>query len=154
MRRIGTINRKDKKQLLDILEREGSDDAIRIKKKIEKELKPIAVSSRKAKGRGLQQLVAARVSDYIGIPWGKDEAIQSRGMGQSGNDVILIGEARRRFPFSVECKATEALSLKPTIDQAKANELDGTSWLVVHKRKGMDPIVIIDFEKFLEIWFK
>ena len=61
-------------------------------------------SSCKAKGRQLQDWVAQKISELLNIPCGKDEAICGREMGQDGVDIRLIGEARVRFPFSVECK--------------------------------------------------
>ena len=54
----------------------------------------IKTSSAKAKGRSLQQWVCQKISDLLNIPWGKDELIASREMGQSGVDIRLIGEAQ------------------------------------------------------------
>ena len=51
----------------------------------------IKPSSAKAKGRSLQQWVCQKISDLLGIEWGKDELIASREMGQSGTDIRLLG---------------------------------------------------------------
>lgn len=120
------------------------------------EHKKIKVSSAKGKGRNLQHWVCDRITKITGIPNSQedDALIRSRDMGISGTDVILIGEAQKKFPFSVECKNSEQLDLVGTIVQAKANEKEGTDWLIVHKRKAIsNPIVIMDwdtFEKLLE----
>lgn len=149
------MNRADLKSLLKILPEVEGGESERLQKKIKKELKPISVSSRKAKGRGLQQEVCRRLSERTGIEWGYDNyEIQPRQMGGAGTDVLLIGRAKEAIPFDIECKNVESFSLKPTIDQAKANTTEGRIWLIVHKRKGLDPIAILDLEDFLDIFFE
>ena len=39
-----------------------------------------------------------------------------------GQDVRLVGEAKKRFPFSIECKWQESWSLPSWIKQAKENQ--------------------------------
>jgi len=108
-------------------------------------------ASAKAKGRVLQQWTCQKVSELLGVPWGKDELIASREASQSGTDVRLVGEAKTRFPFSVECKHHEAWSVAAWIKQAKDNQAEGTDWLLVVKKNRMDPIVIMDAERFFEL---
>ena len=57
-----------------------------------KKKKPISIASRKAKARKCQQWAAKKISDLIGLPWGSEEQIARREMGQSGVDVRLIGK--------------------------------------------------------------
>lgn len=131
-------------------EKQRSDNII---KKINRALTPIKVSSAKSKGRELQKRICQDISDVIGISYDqKDDfcLIHSREMGQSGCDIVLRGEAKRLFPYSIECKNTESLSLYAAIDQAKSNIYDQTEWMVIHKRKGSDPIVIMDWAGFLK----
>ena len=111
----------------------------------------ITIAARKAKGRKLQKMIAEQISQLLGIPHGKDELIQSREMGQSGVDVKLIGEARKKFPFSVECKAQEKLAIPEWIKQAKQNQIEGTDWLLFCKRKREDSFVIMDTETFFNL---
>jgi len=111
----------------------------------------IKPSSAKAKGRSLQQWVCQRISDLLGIPWGKDELISSREMGQSGTDVRLIGEAQERFPFSVECKNQETWAIPQWIRQAQANQKEGTHWLLIAKRNRTKPVVIMDAKAFFNL---
>ena len=81
--------------------------------------KRISVKSAKAKGRKLQNLVASKISDLLGIPCGRDKEIASRPMGQGGTDVILYGEAAKRFKFSIEAKNCERWTIPKWIKQAK-----------------------------------
>jgi len=68
-------------------------------------------SSCKAKGRRLQQLVAQKISEAIGLPCGKDQPIESRPMSGGGVDIRLDREALKLFPYSVECFAEGTLVL-------------------------------------------
>lgn len=95
--------------------------------------------------------MAEKISEHTGIPFGKDELIESREMGQSGVDIKLIGKAREAFPFSVECKAQETWSISQWTEQAKANKMPGTDWLLVAKKSGDKPIVIMDVETFFRL---
>lgn len=118
-------------------------------KKLSKRIKP---RSAKNKGAALQKFVCQELSEMLSLPYnqGDDEClIHSREMGQPGTDVVLRGEARKRFPYSVECKNTESLSLTDTILQAEANRAEGTEWLIVHKRKALsEPVVILSWSAF------
>lgn len=94
------------------------------------------------------------VSELLDIPVGKDEMIAPREMGQSGTDIRLIGKAKELFPFSVECKSQETWAIPSWIKQAKENEMDDTCWLLFCKRNREKPIVIMDAEKFFELYKK
>jgi len=117
--------------------------------------KKITTASAKAKGRNLQQWVCRKISDLTGIPYEQSDdqcEIHSREMGQAGCDIILRGEARKQFPFSVECKASETLNLKDTVDQARTNSYHGTDWLIVHNKKAVkETLVIMSWETFEKI---
>ena len=111
----------------------------------------IKPSSAKAKGRALQNWTCEKISELLGIPWGKDESIASREMGQPGTDIRLVGEAQERFPFSVECKWQESWSVLAWIKQAQENQKAGTDWLLVMKKNRIKPVVVIDAERFFEL---
>lgn len=111
----------------------------------------ISIAARKSKGRLLQQWVAEKISKLLGIPWGPDELISSRPMGQAGTDVCLIGEAKKRFPFSIEVKRQEKLALPSWIKQAESNQIKGTNWLLIYKRSREKPVVVMDAEVFFKI---
>lgn len=71
-------------------------------------------------------------------------------MGAGGEDVQLSPRARQLFPFSVECKNTERLSLWAALAQANANA-KGHTPLLVAKRNGVDPICVVGWEEFLRL---
>jgi hypothetical protein len=119
--------------------------------------KTISISSRKGKSRGCQQEICAKISEFTGLPWGKDEEIASREMGQSGADVRLSPTAQLLFPFSVECKDDGKWNIKTAIKQAQANTKPNTEWVVFHRqtdrqsdeRIGM--VAIIDADHFFNL---
>lgn len=108
----------------------------------------IKSSSAKDKGRRLQNWTCERVSEVLQIPWGRDEMIAPREMGQSGTDVRLVGEAAQRLPFAIECKAHESWAVPSWIKQAKDNAGQGVHWLLVAKKNRQKPVVIMDAEVF------
>jgi hypothetical protein len=120
--------------------------------KIEKpKKKSISIASRKAKGRNLQKWTAKHISELLDIPWGKDCLIASREMGQSGTDVRLIGDALKRFPFSVETKAQETWSMNSFIEQAKSNQMENTDWILFVKKNNNKPVVVMDADCFFKL---
>ena len=114
----------------------------------------ITTRSAKNKGLRLQKWVMEKISKITGIKSGKDELLSSRPMGQTGTDIILIGEAKSKFPFSVECKNQETFHLTQWIEQAKANEANGTDWLLVIAKNRFNPVVVLDAEAFFKIYEK
>lgn len=125
-------------------------------KKVKRAGKQIAIQSGKGKGRNLQQKVCRDISEAIGIPYDQQDdecLIHSREMGQSGVDVILRGEAKKLFPFSIECKSAEQFSLNVAREQAQANQAKETDWMMVHKRKAWgSPVVILDWNVFIGMY--
>ncbi len=114
----------------------------------------ITPASRKATGRRLQNWVAERLSKLLNIPHGRDKDIQGREMGQAGTDVKLYGKAAELFPFSIECKNQETWAVPAWMKQAKENENEGTNWLIVCKKNGVKPIIILDAEVFFKLYKK
>jgi len=113
--------------------------------------KRISVKSAKQKARRLQNKIAESISNLLGVPWGKDELVAPREMGQSGVDIRLIGKALVKFPYSVEAKNVERLNFWDAIKQAKTNQITGTDWLLIVKRNNEDPVVVMDYEAFFEL---
>jgi hypothetical protein len=116
----------------------------------------ISVASRKAKARRLQQWMCEKISQLTGTPWGLDEdfEIRSREMGQKGVDVIMSPRVRKMFPFSIECKNQETWSIQADVRQAKANIKKETDWLLVYKKNGEKPVVVLDAEVFMCLFNK
>ena len=136
----------------------GSEEkyAKKIIKKLERAEKTIKVSSRKGKGRGLQYWVCERIAGMFGINFVQSDdtcLIHSREMGQHGTDIVLRGEVAKKFPFDIECKACESLSIPQWVRQAKTNKKDGRDWLVVFKKQtmGSEPFVIMEWDTFEKI---
>jgi len=127
--------------------------ANRIQKRTRDKRRKISIQSAKAKGRRLQQWTAQKISDITGQEYGKDLDIDSRPMGQAGCDVILRGEAKKLFPFAVECKSQEKKSIPfDWVEQAKNNTSDFKTWLLFIKRKGEKPVVVMDADFFFELY--
>lgn len=73
-------------------------------------------------------------------------------MGAPGEDILFSPAARRQFPFSIECKNVEKLSIWSAIDQARANKPSDTTEMVVFTRNRETVNVALPFDKFLEIY--
>jgi len=102
--------------------------------------------SRKAKGRRLQQKFMQLLIEKLDID---PEDIESRSMGAGGEDLIMSKAARNKFPYSVECKNQERLNIWQAWDQANNNK-GIYDPLVVIKKNGVGPLVVVDAENFLE----
>jgi hypothetical protein len=125
-------------------------------KKVNTARKPRASRYGKQKGANTQLEVADYIANLLGIPWDNQDdqsEIKARSMGLSGVDIILTGSAYKRFPFDVEVKAVESLSVPATIQQAKDNTKEGRHWLIFWKKKAFDrKVVIMDVEAFKWLW--
>lgn len=132
----------------------------RLIKKFERAEKTIKVSSRKGKGRGLQYWVCERIAKMFGIEFVQSDdncLVHSREMGQKGIDIIVRGEIYNKFPFDIECKSCESLSIPDWIRQAKENnKKEDRDWLVVFKKHtlGSEPFVIMGWECFEKMMMK
>lgn len=107
--------------------------------------------SAKAKGRSLQKWACEKISELTGYKCGKDKPIESRPSSQSGTDVRLEDQVLKIFPFSVECKFQERWRIPQWIEQAKANKIEGTNWLLICKQSRKPPIVVLEAEAFFDI---
>ena len=103
--------------------------------------------SRKAKGRRLQQQFMQLLIEKLDID---PEDIESRAMGSGGEDLIMSKAARHKFPYSIECKNQESLNIWKAWDQANGNK-GLYEPLVVIKKNGVRPLVVLDAENFLDM---
>ena len=103
-------------------------------------------SSAKAKGRRLQQKFMQLLIEKLDID---PEDIESRSMGAGGEDLIMSRDARHKFPYSVECKNQEMLNIWSAWEQANSNR-GIYEPIIVIKRNGTAPLVVLDAENFLE----
>ena len=128
----------------------------RLIKKFERAEKTIKVSSRKGKGRSLQYWVCKRIAVIFNVEFDQSDdscLIHSREMGQHGTDIVLRGTIRKKFPFDVECKCCETLSIADWVRQARTNKKENRDWLVVFKKQtiGSEPLVLMDWDAFEKI---
>ena len=112
-------------------------------------------SSAKAKGRRLQDWMKEKLIARLDLHSDTD-LIQTAVMGESGADVKLIGNIKDSFPFSIECKNQE--KYKGVYDILTQAENHGTTSmkmepLGVIKMNHRKPIVVLDAEYFLEVYF-
>ena len=106
--------------------------------------------SRKAKARALQNAIASDICAAFPVLGSAD--VHPAIMGQSGMDICLSSRARDLFPYAIECKNQEAVSIWSAIAQAKANgEKEGLVPLLVFKRNRTAPYVIIQWDLFLHL---
>ena len=103
-------------------------------------------SSAKAKGRRLQQQFMQLLIEKLDID---SEDIESRSMGAGGEDLIMSKAARNKFPYSVECKNQEKLNIWSAWEQASNNK-GIYDPLIVIKRNGVDPLVVLDARVFMD----
>ena len=104
--------------------------------------------SAKNKGKRLQN----KVRDVILEKFDKLEPddVRSITMGDAGEDILLSPAARRLFPFSVECKAQESLSIWSALQQAESNAGKHTP-LVIFKRNRSKTYAVLEFKELLKL---
>ena len=109
--------------------------------------KIMKTQSRKAKGRRLQQQFMQLLIEKLDID---PEDIESRAMGSGGEDLIMSKAARHKFPYSIVCKNQESLNIWKAWEQANGNK-GLYEPMVVIKKNGVRPLVVLDAENFLEM---
>ena len=101
--------------------------------------------SAKAKGRKLQQWVRDTIISACKV---KDDDVQSRSMGAAGEDIMLSPNARAKFPYSVECKNQERISIWKAYDQAGTNAGCHEPLLII-KRNNSRALAVVDAQHFI-----
>ena len=127
--------------------------------KLKNAQKKIKVSSAKGKGRNLQYWVCERLASMFNVDYVQSDdncLIQSRPMGQHGTDIILRGKVYDAFPFDIECKACETLSIPDWVRQSKANTKKDRDWMLVFKKQtiGTEPLIILEWKTFEKYYRK
>jgi len=106
--------------------------------------------SAKAKGRKLQQWFTKLLIDVLGMD---EEDMESRPMGSQGEDIIMGKLSRNLFPYSIECKNQESVNVWKAYAQATEN-CKGYEPLVVIKRNRSKPLVLVDAEHFVSLFWE
>ena len=104
-------------------------------------------SSAKAKGRKLQQWMRDLLIEKLDV---HPEDIESRSMGAGGEDLIMARSARKKFPYSIECKNQEKVNIWDAYKQAEENSKNYEP-IVVLKRNNTKPLVLIDADYFVNL---
>tara|TARA_R100001594_G_scaffold150009_1_gene209607 strand:- start:426 stop:773 length:348 start_codon:yes stop_codon:yes gene_type:complete len=105
-------------------------------------------SSRKGKGRRLQNFLRDKIYDYF--PSLREGDVKTAVMGESGEDIILSPAARDLIPFSFECKNQERLNIWESLSQAEDNCGNHTP-AVVFKRNRTKTYIALELDEFLTI---
>ena len=111
------------------------------------------VSSRKAKGRRLQDSVVLKFRDLFDDIFERDD-ITPAIMGESGTDVVLSPSAKKIIAFDVECKNNESIinaTMKNALEQTETNTSDGRIPLLVFKKNHEPERVILKLDDFLKL---
>ena len=103
--------------------------------------------SAKAKGRRLQQWMRELLIEELDV---HPEDIESRSMGAGGEDLIMARAARKKFPYSIECKNQESINVWKSYEQAQENSGDYEP-IVVLKRNNSNPLVLVDADYFVRL---
>ena len=104
--------------------------------------------SAKNKGKRLQNKVRDLILEKFNTL--EPDDVRSITMGDSGEDILLSPVARKLFPFSVECKNQEKLSIWSALEQAEENSGNHNP-LVIFKRNRSKTYAVLEFDKLLEL---
>ena len=105
--------------------------------------------SRKSKGRVFQQQLREDLITHLGID---PDDILSTAMGQGGCDLYLSPAARSVFPFGVEAKRCETISLPAWWRQCENNASKvGLIPLLVFRRNHEEPLAVLRWEDLLAL---
>ena len=104
--------------------------------------------SAKNKGKRLQNKVRDLILEKFDIL--EPDDVRSITMGESGEDILLSPAARRVFPFSVECKSQEKLSIWSSLEQAEGNSGEHAP-LLIFKRNRSKTYAVLEFDELLKL---
>lgn len=105
--------------------------------------------SRKSKGQRFQKEIREKLLEAFTEL--EDDDIKTAVMGESGIDIKLSPAAQRAFPWAIEAKAQEKVSLRAWWDQAKANSTEKLKPLLVTKQSRKEPLVVMTLDDFIDL---
>ena len=106
--------------------------------------------SRKSKGAKFQNEIRDLLLEKFCGKLEPDD-IKTAVMGESGTDIKLSPAAQKLFPWAVEAKRTEKISVPSWWEQAKTNSTDKLKPLIITKQNRKEPLVILSLEDFLSL---
>ena len=104
--------------------------------------------SAKAKGRRLQNKIRDLLLEEF-----KDlepDDIRTAIMGETGEDIKLSPAARRKIPYSFECKNQEKINIWESLKQSEENSGDYPP-ILIFKRNRSKTYVTLELEDFLKL---
>ena len=107
-------------------------------------------SSKKAKGRTLQNLVAKELLECFSDSLVEGD-IKPILMGGSGVDIQLSPLAMSIIPWDIECKNQETWSIPLWWKQTTTNTGEGRKPLLVIKKNHHEPLVVVSWSDFKEL---
>jgi len=103
----------------------------------------------KAKARLHQQEIAGDIQNALDL---YPDDVVSRSMGASGADIMLSKIAQERFPFAVEAKRCEKLSLPKWWKQTEQNAIkEGLVPMLIYRQNNTENMVVMKWKDFLEV---
>tara|TARA_R100001443_G_scaffold117107_1_gene139957 strand:+ start:205 stop:546 length:342 start_codon:yes stop_codon:yes gene_type:complete len=105
--------------------------------------------SAKAKGRALQNHVVESL--LSAFPMLEDDDIKGAIMGERGEDIKLSPLAKKKIPFSFECKNVERLQFWSSVEQAEANKRDDAIPVLVVKKNRKEPYISLPLNDFINL---
>ena len=105
--------------------------------------------SRKNKGKRLQNRIRDLILETFKDKLEPDD-VRTITMGDSGEDILLSPVARKLFPFSVECKNQERLSIWDALIQAEDNSGEHAP-LLIFKRNRSKTYAVLEFKELLKL---
>jgi hypothetical protein len=107
-------------------------------------------ASKKAKGRNFQKQIS---NDIIStFPELTENDVVPTTSSVSGIDIRLSEIARKTFPYGIEAKNQETVSIWSWIQQAELNaSAEHLTPAVIFKRNRSDPYIVLKWKDFLSI---
>ena len=104
--------------------------------------------SAKAKGRRLQN----KIRDLLLEEFKELEPddIRTAIMGETGEDIKLSPAARRKIPYSFECKNQEKLNIWESLKQAESNSEKGKP-VLIFKRNRSKTYAVLEIQDFIDL---
>lgn len=105
--------------------------------------------TKKAKSRALQNIVAEDIRALTKLT---DDDVAPAIMGTTGIDIRLSSRARAVFPYGIECKNQEKISIWSCIEQCERNAtFEGLTPLLIVKRNRTEPYVVLKWKDFIRL---
>ena len=113
----------------------------------------MTTASKKAKGRNLQKLVVDKIK--VKFTQLVDNDVKSTSMGVTGEDIQLSPHGEKILgPLYIECKNVEKLNVLSVMEETRLKaQAKKKIPIVVHKRNGIKPVVILDLDTWLELLY-